>query len=186
MWMLCAGDVAGVSDPTQGRRGGAYPAGYICPGLCAAGGGSRAAACVRSLRGSGLSALPAAGAFVRTQRRRCCADPAAVRGTGLFPVLLGLLLRRISGTRGRPAGIGGAGAAVSVRTAVYAVSVGSRLSRACRSLERGQAAKAAINWRMLLFCVFVLLAGTVVECAIVPKFSRLFWRGCLRERGEGI
>ena len=50
---------------------------------------------------------------------------------------------------------------------------GAGFSRACRSLERGQAAKAAINWRMLLFCVFVLLAGTVVECAIVPKFFAL-------------
>ena len=50
---------------------------------------------------------------------------------------------------------------------------GTGFSRACRSLERGQAAKAAINWRMLLFCVFVLLAGTVVECAIVPKFFAL-------------
>lgn len=186
MWMLCAGDVAGVSDPTQGRRGGAYPTGYICPGLCAAGGGSRAAACVRSLRGSGLSSLPAAGAFVRTQRRRCCADPAAVRGTGLF---LSFSVCCFAASLGRE-GVLLALAALGLRCLFVLPCMlylsGAGFSRACRSLERGQAAKAAINWRMLLFCVFVLLAGTVVECAIVPKFSRLFWRGCLRERGEGI
>ena len=46
-------------------------------------------------------------------------------------------------------------------------------SRASRMLAKKRAAGDPINWRMLLFCVFVLLTGTVVECAIVPKFFAL-------------
>ena len=46
-------------------------------------------------------------------------------------------------------------------------------SRACRALSQKRPVKSEIPWRMLLFCVFVLLTGTVVECAIVPKFFAL-------------
>ena len=46
-------------------------------------------------------------------------------------------------------------------------------SRACRALSQKHPVKSEIPWRMLLFCVFVLLTGTVVECAIVPKFFAL-------------
>lgn len=46
-------------------------------------------------------------------------------------------------------------------------------SRACRALSQKGPVKGEIPWRMLLFCVFVLLTGTVVECAIVPKFFAL-------------
>ena len=46
-------------------------------------------------------------------------------------------------------------------------------SRSCRALSCKRADVAGIPWRMLLFCVFVLLTGTVVECAIVPKFFAL-------------
>ena len=46
-------------------------------------------------------------------------------------------------------------------------------SRACRALSQKRPVQSEIPWRMLLFCVFVLLTGTVVECAIVPKFFAL-------------
>jgi len=46
-------------------------------------------------------------------------------------------------------------------------------SRACQTLTQKRIVKSEIPWRMLLFCVFVLLTGTVVECAIVPKFFAL-------------
>ena len=46
-------------------------------------------------------------------------------------------------------------------------------SRACQTLTQKRPVKSGIPWRMLLFCVFVLLTGTVVECAIVPKFFAL-------------
>ena len=50
---------------------------------------------------------------------------------------------------------------------------GDGFSRACRALSPARPKREAVRWRALLFCVFVLLAGTVVECAIVPKFFAL-------------
>ena len=46
-------------------------------------------------------------------------------------------------------------------------------AQACRAMPRLRPRRPELNWRMLLFCVFVLLTGTVVECAIVPKFFAL-------------
>ena len=46
-------------------------------------------------------------------------------------------------------------------------------AQACRAMPRLRPRRLELNWRMLLFCVFVLLTGTVVECAIVPKFFAL-------------
>ena len=50
---------------------------------------------------------------------------------------------------------------------------GDGFSRACRALSPTRPKREAVRWRALLFCVFVLLTGTVVECAIVPKFFAL-------------